>query len=288
MIEPKITFLVSTHDRASLAIETLARVEAAAGQMAHEIILVDNASTDGTVDLVEGGFPHVRRIELPTNLPAAGWNLGLAAAAAPFVFMLSPGTWPEQGTTRHALRQMAENPRLAVAGCYVRRAGQSRIRLAADLPGSFSSGAAVLRREAVVQAGGFAIDYGGCFEEHDLSARLWQAGWQVRQCRQMVVGRDGHPGSAPRLATQVASRLRFWLRYAPPEHRQQRIEAVLDYYRSIAEQQHAVPEFEEAIVIGLAEDAARIRCRPLSESHYAQLVGSEAIAVRVPAVAQAV
>lgn len=53
-----------------------------------EIIAVDNASTDGSVDMVRDEFPDVRIVRLPQNIGAAARNAGVAAAKGEIVFTL--------------------------------------------------------------------------------------------------------------------------------------------------------------------------------------------------------
>lgn len=56
-----------------------------------QIIVVDNASTDGTAQLVKKQFPSVELIALPTNIGfAAGCNRGSQQAQAPWLLLLNP------------------------------------------------------------------------------------------------------------------------------------------------------------------------------------------------------
>src|SRR5205807_8806034 len=64
-----------------------------------EVVVVDNASTDGSVQMVRSRFPEVRVIALPANLGfAAGNNAGIAASRGPFVLLLNPDTVPRPGS----------------------------------------------------------------------------------------------------------------------------------------------------------------------------------------------
>jgi GT2 family glycosyltransferase len=58
-----------------------------------EIVVVDNASADGSAAMVAAEFPAVRLIASPTNRGFTGGNnLGIAAARGRYVFFLNPDT----------------------------------------------------------------------------------------------------------------------------------------------------------------------------------------------------
>jgi len=68
--------------------------EAAPGEtLAIEVIVVDNASTDGTVEMVEGSFPSAQVVANRSNrgFPAAN-NQGIRRAGGRYVLLLNPDT----------------------------------------------------------------------------------------------------------------------------------------------------------------------------------------------------
>ncbi len=71
----------------------LASLEATSRDFPHEIIVVDNASRDGSAAMVRAEFPHITLIESSTNLwYSGGNNLGMRAAQGDYVLILNPDT----------------------------------------------------------------------------------------------------------------------------------------------------------------------------------------------------
>ena len=82
-----------------------------------EIIVVDNASTDGTVALIRERFPSVKLVLPGKNLGfAAGVNLGARHADADYIFLLNPDTL----ILNHAIDVFVEfarvNPKYGIYG----------------------------------------------------------------------------------------------------------------------------------------------------------------------------
>jgi N-acetylglucosaminyl-diphospho-decaprenol L-rhamnosyltransferase len=95
-------------DRASLPMES-------------EIWVVDNASHDGSPEMIRADFSQVRLITNPDNLGfAAGNNVGLRQMAAEnpprYVLLLNPDAELRSGALRTLTTFMDQNPRAGVAG----------------------------------------------------------------------------------------------------------------------------------------------------------------------------
>jgi GT2 family glycosyltransferase len=88
----------------------------ATGEMV--VHVVDNASTDGTLEMVRDEFPEV-------VLHALDWNSGFCVAnnivlrdsRAPFVLVLNPDTEVYEGALDHMLRVMRERPDIGMSSC---------------------------------------------------------------------------------------------------------------------------------------------------------------------------
>lgn len=69
-----VSVIIVGHNTAGLLIECLSRLSESTVDHPLDIYVVDNASTDGTLDLVRRTFPHVTTIRAPRNLGFAGGN----------------------------------------------------------------------------------------------------------------------------------------------------------------------------------------------------------------------
>jgi GT2 family glycosyltransferase len=66
-----------------------------------DVIVVDNASTDGSAAMVEEEFPQVRLIRRETNSGVSGWNDGFAVARGDYVLALDDDCYlPPDGLRR--------------------------------------------------------------------------------------------------------------------------------------------------------------------------------------------
>ena len=75
--------------------------------LAMDVVVVDNASQDGSADLVASEFPDVRVIRSSTNLGfAAGNNLALASIKTPLVILLNNDALPEPDFVANLVRHM--------------------------------------------------------------------------------------------------------------------------------------------------------------------------------------
>jgi len=83
---------------------------------AHEVIVVDNASTDGSPEMVEADFPQVKLIRSDVNLGfSAANNRGAAVATRPLLLFLNSDAYAEPGAVETLAAAFAD-PSVSVAG----------------------------------------------------------------------------------------------------------------------------------------------------------------------------
>jgi hypothetical protein len=172
----------------------------------HRVLVVDNASTDGTVELLAASYPDATVLSRPTNEGFAG---GVAAALpqvdTPYLALLNNDARADPGWLMALVGALDADDALAAvtsrmlldgpsglinnAGVGLRRDGYGydlglgepdgpEFAAPRDVFG-FSGGAAALRTEAVRDVGGIAGRFFLYYEDTDLSWRLRLAGWRI-------------------------------------------------------------------------------------------------------------
>jgi len=82
-----------------------------------EIVVVDNASRDGSADAVRRADPDVTVLALDTNIGfGAGANRGVARTTAPYVLVLNPDVVVEPGSTKALVDALERDPQVGVVG----------------------------------------------------------------------------------------------------------------------------------------------------------------------------
>lgn len=68
-----------------------------------EVLVVDNASSDGSPQMVEKEFPGINLIKLKKNVGIAGWNEGYKAANGEYVLVLDDDAYPAKDSLTKAV-----------------------------------------------------------------------------------------------------------------------------------------------------------------------------------------
>jgi len=191
-----------------------------------EVIVVDNASRDGSADMVRETFPQARLIRHHENVGfARGYNLAAAQAQGRHLLMLNPDTEVRPGALARLVAFLDSHPGAAAAGprllnsdgslqpscrrfprpmaALFRNTALGRLfphnRYARDYlmadwdhrqprPVDWVSGAALcIRREAWQQVGGFDEGFFMYAEDVDWCLRARRAGWDIYYLPEAVI-----------------------------------------------------------------------------------------------------
>ncbi len=167
-----------------------------------EIIVVDNASTDGSGQMVEQEFPDIRLIRLSENIGCAARNAGITAANGQFVVTIDNDVLLTTPNDIHRIAEMfkQQSPSVACIDFKILDANGNLSqrdwchprdwRQFSDqefLTDYVLEGACALRREAFERVGGY---WGPLFLGHegqDLALRLLGAGYDILYCPDVQV-----------------------------------------------------------------------------------------------------
>ncbi|WP_019630572.1 glycosyltransferase family 2 protein [Actinomadura atramentaria] len=223
---PAVTVVIATRDRRDELLRTVRRLRELPERP--EVIVVDNGSSDGTAGAVAAlGDPGTTVLGLGRNLGAPARNLGVAAARTPYVAFSDDDSWWEPGSLARACAVFDRNPRLGlIAGrTFVGatrapdpiNAAMAETPLPAGprpLPGppvlGFLACAAVVRREAFLQVGGFNSVLFFVGEERLLAYDLAAAGWDRCHVPDVVAVHEPSPrrhGDGARRAAELRNTL---------------------------------------------------------------------------------
>jgi GT2 family glycosyltransferase len=206
----RTTVVIATRNRRALLLRTLDKLTDL--RPPPPIIVLDNASDDDTaaaVRAVSRDHDQVQLIRLPRNAGAAARNLGVRQAGTPYVAFSDDDSWWAPGALPLAERIMDSHPRLGllaadtVVGPHERpdpvsaQMATSPLGRRPDLPGpsvlGFLACAAIVRRRAFLDAGGFSALLHFRGEEMLLSYDLAARGWGL--CYVSEVRSHHHPAT---------------------------------------------------------------------------------------------
>jgi glycosyltransferase involved in cell wall biosynthesis len=216
---PLVTFVISTFNRREVLLPTLAQLRyCGLPASACEIIVIDNASSDGTASAVTSHHPDVYLIALRENRGSCAKNLGVVRARGRFIVFLDDDSFPQPWAVQRMTQKFDADPKLGAVGFTVTLPDGSRECSA--YPDVFIGCGVGLRREALEQVGGLPDDFFMQAEEYDLSLRLLDAEWNLRTFDDLHVTHLKTPAaraSARTMRLDVRNNLTLIGRYFPDE-----------------------------------------------------------------------
>jgi len=116
----QISVIIVNYNVRAFLENALVSITKALDGLTGEIIVVDNASDDGSVEMLKQKFPGVTLIVSERNVGfAAANNLALKVSRGDNILLINPDTVVQEDTLRVMIRFFEENPNAGLAGCKV-------------------------------------------------------------------------------------------------------------------------------------------------------------------------
>lgn len=195
-----------------------------------EVIVVDNASSDGSAEMVAENYHSVRLIRRAVNSPTAGRNEGFWAARGEYILSLDNDIiLPDKTVIEKSVALFRQFPKVGLLAFkvgspenpeeplpehwwYPRPLGTWKDRFFyADF---FSEGAAFFRRQALQATGGYDADFFQGFESVDLALLLIREGYEMLYCPSLTSYELRLRGMLTRKRTRInylSLRNRLWI-----------------------------------------------------------------------------
>lgn len=210
--DPQVTIVIPVWNCLDLTVQCLQALRANTDD-AYEIVVVDDGSTDGTLEAMRS-IPGIQLVSYGANRGFAhACNAGAAIARGRFVVFLNNDTIPQQGWLGPMVAAMDRDPRIGIVGSRLLYPGSEHVQHAgvefaddgrpyhrfqfqpADTPGidvnclvpAVTAACLLTRREVLERCGAFDEAFRNGYEDIDFCLRVREAGYQILYCAESIL-----------------------------------------------------------------------------------------------------
>jgi len=113
----RLTIVIVSYNTRDTLVRCLKALHDSPPKVAHQIIVVDNASSDGTVDLIHTKWPSLRIIQMGFNAGfSAANNAAIDSSQSELVLLLNSDTVPAPNSVDNLVSALDDNSDVAAAG----------------------------------------------------------------------------------------------------------------------------------------------------------------------------
>jgi GT2 family glycosyltransferase len=213
-----VSIVIVNYKTRGLVKQCLKSIRRAAPKLDYEVLVTDNASGDGSAEMIRERFPEARLFALSENIGfGRGNNLPMTKAKGRYVFILNPDAMLTDGAVEAMASYMDAHPDVGVLAPKLRHPDGSRQESTHRFPSPWmpllrrtplgklpwakpeidryfmrgeigedvreipwAEGAGLfVRRKAIDEVGMFDERYFAYFEDADWCRRFWDKGWKV-------------------------------------------------------------------------------------------------------------
>ena len=234
-----LSIIIVSYNTRKLLDDCLASIEYHCS--AAEVIVIDNDSRDGSVEMVQDKYPDVKLLATKENLGFAGANnRGIREATGDYIILLNSDTVLEDDSLTRCVERMENDPKLgavsprlidmdgkpqrayhafpSLAKRWKQAFSRDEIKLTDSGKQGWLAGTALMIRRAALEDIGGILDqrYWMYWEDADTSAELLEKGWKVEEFKDAHVR---HYGGASGGGPDAGRRSDLYAHYAWGEHR---------------------------------------------------------------------
>jgi GT2 family glycosyltransferase len=122
----KLTISIVNYNAGEFLLSCLESLKNVKDEVSFDLFVVDNASSDGSIEEAKKRFPEFRFIESKENLGyGKAHNLVLKDAKTPYVLIMNPDCYIPSGTLSRMMKFMEENPDVGVSSPRVEKSDGS-------------------------------------------------------------------------------------------------------------------------------------------------------------------
>ena len=115
-----VSIIIVNYNVKEFLLNLLDSLEKASKSVTTEIIIVDNNSTDGSIEAINKKYPAVKTIRNKENVGfGSANNQALEISKGKYLLMINPDTLVKENTLTAMIKFMDKNPQVGIAGCKV-------------------------------------------------------------------------------------------------------------------------------------------------------------------------
>lgn len=115
---PEVSIIIVSFNTKELTRKCIGLINKYAKDIIHEVIVVDNASSDGSAEMIAQEFPNIKLITLSKNSGFAGGNNpGMKEAKGRYILLLNSDAFLEKEALNKTISYMDQHPNIGILGC---------------------------------------------------------------------------------------------------------------------------------------------------------------------------